>query len=186
MNMGLGFRYTLDVNDYNQFNIAFDVNKLLVPTPVPQYLTDKDGRVLTNPDGSPKKNPDFDKDNNGVADYREKSVPAAIFTSFSDAPGGFKEEMKEFIIGAGVEYWYDQLFAVRAGYFYESPDKGKRRFLSLGIGLRYNVFGIDFAYLVPTTSQRHPLDNTMRFSLLFSFEKSKSKQEATPVEPPMN
>jgi hypothetical protein len=186
MNMGLGFRYTLDVNDYNQFNIAFDVNKLLVPTPVPQYLTNKDGRVLTNPDGSPKKNPDFDKDNNGVADYREKSVPAAIFSSFADAPGGFKEEMKEFTIGAGVEYWYDQLFAVRAGYFYESPDKGKRRFLSLGIGLRYNVFGIDFAYLVPTTSQRHPLDNTMRFSLLFSFEKSKSKQEATPVEPPMN
>jgi hypothetical protein len=187
MNMGLGFRYTVDFDDYNQINFAFDVNKLLVPTPVPQYLTDKNGKVLTNPDGTAQKNPDYDKDDNGVADYREKSVPAAIFTSFGDAPGGFKEEMKEFTIGAGAEYWYDQLFAVRAGYFYESPDKGKRRFLSLGIGLRYSVFGIDFAYLVPTSSQRHPLDNTMRFTLLFNFDKAKGKQEAVPTnEPPVN
>jgi hypothetical protein len=180
MNMGIGARYTLDFDDYNQINFAVDFNKLLVPTPVPQYLTDDNGTITGE-------NPDYDKDGNGIADYREKSVPGAIFSSFGDAPGGFKEEMKEFTIGAGLEYWYDQLFAVRAGYFYESPDKGKRRFLSLGIGLRYSVFGIDFAYLVPTTSQRNPLDNTMRFTLLFNFDKSKSKQEAVPTnEPPMN
>jgi hypothetical protein len=75
---------------------------------------------------------------------------------------------------------------VRAGYFYEDPDKGRRRFLSVGVGLRYSVFGIDFAYLIPTSSVRNPLDNTLRFTLLFNFNKAKEKQEAVPTnEPPM-
>lgn len=167
MNMGIGFRYTIDFDDYNQISVNLDFNKLLVPTPNIDTATN-------------------DADNNDIADYREKSVPAAIFGSFGDAPGGFKEELSEFTIGAGVEYWYDQLFAVRAGYFYEDPDKGRRRFLSVGVGLRYSVFGIDFAYLIPTSSVRNPLDNTLRFTLLFNFNKAKEKQEAVPTnEPPM-
>jgi hypothetical protein len=190
MNMGIGTRYTLDIDDYNQINIAVDFNKLLVPTPIPQYQTDGNGNPIADPNnpGGFLENPDYDADDNGVADYREKSVPGAIFSSFGDAPGGFKEELKEFTVGVGAEYWYDQLFAVRAGYFYESPDKGKRRFLSVGVGLRYSVFGIDFAYLVPTSSERSPLDNTLRFTLLFNFDKAKPKQEAVPttVEPPVN
>jgi hypothetical protein len=170
MNMGLGARYTVDIDQYNQFSLCVDFNKLLVPTPNLDTTTSN-----------------YDADRNGIPDYREKSVPAAIFSSFGDAPGGFREELQEFTVGAGVEYWYDQLFAVRAGYFYENPNKGRRQFLSVGVGLRYSVFGIDFAYLVPTTSQRNPLDNTLRFTLLFNFAKAKSKQEATPTnEPPMS
>jgi len=169
MNMGLGARYTIDIDKYNQFSLCVDFNKLLVPTP--------------NLDTSSS---NYDADRNGIPDYREKSVPAAIFSSFGDAPGGFREEMQEFTVGAGVEYWYDKLFALRAGYFYENPNKGRRQFLSVGVGLRYSVFGIDFAYLVPTTSQRNPLDNTLRFTLLFNFSKAKEKQEAVPSnEPPM-
>ncbi len=170
MNMGIGARYSIDIDQYNQFAFCVDFNKLLVPTP--------------NLDTSSS---NYDTDNNGIPDYREKSVPSAIFSSFGDAPGGFREELQEFTVGAGVEYWYDKLFAVRAGYFYENPNKGRRQFLSLGVGLRYSVFGIDFAYLVPTTSQRNPLDNTLRFTLLFNFSKAKEKQEAVPTnEPPMS
>lgn len=169
MNMGIGTRFTVDIDEFNQISVSLDFNKLLVPTP--------DLDTSSN-----------DSDNNGIPDFREKSVPSAIFSSFSDAPGGFSEEIKEFTVGAGFEYWYDQLFAVRAGYFYESPEKGRRQFLSLGVGLRYSVFGIDFAYLVPTTSERNPLDNTLRFSLIFNLTKAKQKQEATPVtnEPPFS
>lgn len=158
MNMGFGTRYTFNIDDHNQLNLAVDLNKLLVPTP----------------DG-------VDADSNGVNDYREKSVPSAIFGSFSDAPGGAKEEFREFTVGAGLEYWYDQQFAVRIGYFYEAPDKGNRKYLSAGLGLRYSVFGLDFSYLIPTSTQRNPLDNTLRFTLMFNFNAVKEAGD-TPVE----
>ena len=148
-------QYSFNFDDYNQLNFAVDVNKLLVPTPAA-----------------------VDEDSNGVFDYREKSVPAAIFTSFSDAPGGAAEEFREFTIAAGMEYWYNQQFAVRAGYFYEPATKGNRRFFSAGLGLRYSVFGLDFSYLIPTSSQRNPLDNTLRFSLVFNFNAIKGGQDS--------
>ena len=97
-----------------------------------------------------------------------QSVPRAIFTSFGDAAGGFSEEMQEFIISTGLEYWYNDLFAARVGYFYENPDKGDRHYLSLGLGLRYQKFGIDAAYLVPN-SRNNPLAQTLRFTLAFNF-----------------
>lgn len=111
------------------------------------------------------------KDNSG------KSVPAAIFSSWGDAPGGFAEEMREITWSLGLEYWYNQLLALRTGYFHENENKGNRKFVTAGLGLRLNVFGLDFSYVIPTSSQRHPLDNTMRFSLLFQFDKNKKKQE---------
>ena len=98
------------------------------------------------------------------------SVPAGIFKSVSDAPSGFKEEMNEIIINAGAEYWYSKQFAVRAGYFHESATKGNRKFFTIGAGLRLNVFGLDFAYLIPTQGTNSPLANTFRFSLTFDFE----------------
>jgi hypothetical protein len=98
------------------------------------------------------------------------SVPQAIFQSFYDAPGGFKEELREINICTGLEYWYNQIFAVRAGYFYEAATKGNRQFLTIGAGLKYNVFGLDFAYLIPTNGQRSPLQNTLRFTLIFDFD----------------
>lgn len=144
-NLGLGFAWKFNLDDHNTLTFTTDLNKLLVPTP----------------------RPDIDEDGDGIPDYKQYSSIRGIFVSFSDAPGGFSEELKEINIGAGAEYWYDNQFAVRAGYFYEHYSKGNRKYFSVGLGVKYNVFGINFSYLVPTTNQRNPLDNTLRFSLLF-------------------
>lgn len=150
-NLGIGTAYMVNLDDFNSLTFALDFNKLLIPTPIP-------------PD-----HPDYDKDGDGKADYRNKSTFAGVFGSFSDAPGGFSEELKEFATSFGIEYWYDKQFAVRAGYFYEHPLKGDRQYITVGAGLKYNVFGIDISYLAPTNSQRSPLDNTLRFSFTFAF-----------------
>ena len=91
------------------------------------------------------------------------------FTSFSDAPDGFSEELKEFQISLGAEYSYNDQFSLRAGYFYENELKGNRRYFTAGAGLKYNVFGLNFSYLVSTGSgvNQNPLSNTLRFSLIF-------------------
>ena len=99
-----------------------------------------------------------------------------MFQSFGDAPGGFKEELKEFTISTGVEYWYDKQFALRGGFFFEDATKGNRKFFTLGAGLKYNVFGLDFAYLIPV-EQRNPLGNTLRFTLLFDFDAFKEQNQ---------
>jgi hypothetical protein len=158
-NFALGVGAEIQIDEYNKFGIYTDVNKLLIPTPVSQDL--EDGTT----------NPDYDADNNGLADYKEKSSIGGLFSSFGDAPGGFQEEMAEFTIGIGAEYTYNDLFMLRAGYFYENPTKGARKFLSAGVGLKYSVAQLNFAYVIPTTAQRNPLDNTMRFTLLFDFVK---------------
>lgn len=153
-NLGLGFGYKINMDDYNSITFALDFNKLLVPTPIPAvepFLSD----------GT------YDGDNNGTPDYREGSTFSNIFSSFNDAPGGFSEELKEFSTSFGIEYWYDNQFAVRAGYFNENALKGDRQFITVGVGLKYNVFGFDISYLAPTNTQRNPLDNTLRFSFTF-------------------
>ncbi|MGV3589142.1 MAG: type IX secretion system outer membrane channel protein PorV [Adhaeribacter sp.] len=98
------------------------------------------------------------------------SVPRAIFSSFGDARNGFREEMQEITLSTGLEYWYNDVFAARAGYFYESPNKGDRHYLSMGLGMRYQKFGIDVAYLVPN-SRNNPLANTLRFTLVLNIDK---------------
>lgn len=148
-NLGIGAAYEWEIDDYNSFTIAADVNKLLVPTPC--------------------QGADCDTNSDGIPDYKEVGGIAGIFSSFGDAPEGFGEELKELMYSVGVEYWYDQQFAVRAGYFAEHAQKGNRKFFTVGLGLKYNVFGMNISYLVPTTTQRNPLDNTLRFSLLFDF-----------------
>lgn len=148
-NLGIGAAWDIDLDDYNRLTFAADINKLMVPTPC--------------------QGENCDEDNNGIQDYREQSSIRGIFSSFSDAPEGFEEELRELMYSFGVEYWYDQQFAVRAGYFSEHVQKGGRKFLTVGLGLKYNIFGLNFSYLVPTTNQRNPLDNTLRFSLLFDF-----------------
>jgi hypothetical protein len=145
-NLGLGAAWEMPLDDYNQITVALDVNKLLVPTPN-----------------------DKDEDGDGRPDYRDLSPIAGIFSSFSDAPGGFREEMEEFYYSLGMEYLYDQQFALRAGYFYEHITKGGRRYFTLGMGVKYNIFAINISYLIPSTSQRNPLDNTLRFSMIFDF-----------------
>lgn len=150
-NLGLGAAWTLHLDDYNTLTFATDINKLLVPSPCLGGAAE------------------CDLDNNQKTDYKEQSSIAAAFQSFGDAPNGFSEELRELMFSFGMEYWYDQQFAVRAGYFSEHATKGGRKFLTVGVGLKYNIFGLNFSYLVPTTNQRNPLDNTLRFSLLFDF-----------------
>lgn len=150
--IGLGTTLEMDVDDYNQFNISFDIKKLMVPTPISRLDTQR-----------------FDvKPQNDIADYREKSLFNGMLGSFADAPGGLKEELREIYYSLGLEYWYAQQFAVRAGYYYENPLKGDRQFLTVGFGIRYNIFEMNFSYLVPTNNQQNPLDNTLRFSLIFN------------------
>ncbi|MDH5366432.1 MAG: type IX secretion system outer membrane channel protein PorV [Cyclobacteriaceae bacterium] len=112
-------------------------------------------------------------------DSTSQTLLSGMFTSFSDAPGGFEEELKEYTISGGAEYWYNNTFAVRVGYFYESKDKGDRKYLTAGVGFRYQVFGLDVAYLLPK-ERSHPLAETMRFTLLFDF--NNTQQEESVVE----
>jgi len=143
MNLRIGTAWTFHVDDFNSFTVAADINKLLVPSrPI------KDG-------------------NDSILLGRDDRVPVlqGAFQSFYDAPNGFREEMQEIMIGLGLEYWYAKTFALRAGYFHEAENKGARKYLTFGLGLRYNVIGIDAAFLAPI-QRSHPLQNQLRFSLL--------------------
>ncbi|MCB9251822.1 MAG: type IX secretion system outer membrane channel protein PorV [Flavobacteriales bacterium] len=166
-NLRIGTSFNTKLDEHNELNINLDINKLLVPT-YPVYYKASDGTDS------------IDQSGNKVVQYGKdsKDVPVitGMFRSFGDAPGGFKEELKEYNIAAGLEYWYDKQFAVRAGYFNEANTKGGRKYVTFGIGLRYKVFGIDAAYLQPFT-QRHPLQNTIRFSLLFDIDAFKKQSE---------
>lgn len=171
INLRLGAGLQVQIDDYNSIAIMADANKLLVPTP-PIYEVDTLGSPVIGADGKPKilkgKDP-------------KRGVAEGIFGSFNDAPGGSTEELREINYSVGLEYWYNKLFAVRIGYFYEHPLKGNRKYVSLGAGIKYNVFGLDFAYLVPTQQQRNPLDNTLRFTLTFDFDafKAQNNEEKT-------
>lgn len=145
-NLRLGIANTLNIDDLNQITVAFDINKLLVPTPP---IRDVNGNIIKG------KNDDV-------------SVPAGIFGSFTDAPGGFSEEIKEITFSPGFEYVYDQQFAIRGGYFYENPSKGGRQYLTLGLGLKYDIYRFDFSYLAATQAAS-PLANTLRFTLALNF-----------------
>lgn len=158
-NLRLGPTLKIDIDDFNTFAFSVDFNKLLVPTP-PVYDTIMGG------DGAPVIVAGMD---NNVG------LVQGMIQSFYDAPGGFSEELKEFTIGAGAEYWYNDVFTVRAGFFHEAQMKGNRRYVTLGAGLKYNVFALDISYLVPVnntaTSGQNPLENTLRFSLTFNLDK---------------
>ena len=171
-NLGLGVGLLMDFDQYNTMSFHFEVNKLMVPTPVARQMVNPD-----DPDGPLIDNPEWDMDGDGIAHYRQKSLFSGVFGSFTDAQGGFSEEMKEFAVSVGTEYWYDKQFAVRAGYYYEHPEKGDRQYLTVGLGLQYNIFGINLSYLVPTNNRRNPLDNTLRFGLIFDFEGYKAKYD---------
>ncbi len=150
-NLRLGVAYDMELDDYNSISFAVDANKLLVPTPVATDITDETGAIV------------------GVGFSSDDSPIAGIFHSFSDAPGGFSEELQEINFSAGLEYWYNKQFALRAGYFYEHENKGNRKFITAGAGLKLNVFALDFSYLLPTV-RNHPLENTLRFTLSFDVD----------------
>jgi len=166
-NLRLGTAFKTNLDPFNTLTIALDFNKLMVPTP-PVYQFEENGTLARDSNGNPiiarGKDPN-------------RSLLSGMFGSFTDAPDGFSEELQEFMIGLGLEYWYTDIFAARAGYFNESSNKGNRKYFTVGVGFRYQVFGIDFAYLVPT-EQNHPLGETLRFTLIFDFEDVAAKDES--------
>ena len=142
-NLGLGTSYTFGLDEYNKISLALDINKLMVPSP----KTD--------------------------STYPNKGVLEGMFSSFGDAPGGFQEELHELMYSLGAEYWYNNQFAVRAGYYNEHKTKGNRKYFTAGLGVKYDIFGLNFSYLVPsgTGIQRNPLSNTLRFTLTFDLSR---------------
>ncbi|MFD2286305.1 type IX secretion system outer membrane channel protein PorV [Pedobacter petrophilus] len=145
-NLKIGAAATFLMDDDNQLTFALDINKLLVPT---QPVYDRNNVIIAGKDPN-------------------RSVPASIFSSFNDAPGGASEELKELSYATGIEYAYRRKFALRAGYFYENPEKGNRRYATAGVGLTYESFQLNFAYVIAAV-QKNPLANTLRFSLHYNF-----------------
>lgn len=142
-NLRLGVGMEMELDSYNTIAFTGELTKLLVPTP-----------------------PIRDDEGNPIDPYLENniSVIAGMLQSFYDAP--FGEKMQEINIAGGLEYWYDKQFAIRGGYFYESGKKGNRQYFTLGAGLKYNVFGLDFSYLI-STNPNNPLKNTLRFTMTY-------------------
>jgi len=167
INLRMGGALTINMDDYNSIALMADVNKLLVPTP-PVWATDSLGAAIKDDEG-----------NQVVAHGKNPyvAVPVGMFQSFYDAPGVimndgsrsvWREELNEITISVGLEYWYRKQFAIRGGYFYEHETKGNRKYFTVGMGLRLNVFALDFSYLIPV-KQQNPLANTLRFTLGFEF-----------------
>ncbi|MDG1849261.1 MAG: type IX secretion system outer membrane channel protein PorV [Flavobacteriales bacterium] len=153
MNARVGGSLFMELDDFNSISFAVDVNKLLVPTtPVYDSLGTGPENIVAGQDPN-------------------VGVIQGIFQSFSDAPGGSKEELNELMFSVGAEYWYMKQFALRGGYFYEHETKGGRKYFTVGLGLKMNVFSLDAAFLLPATSGvKSPLANTLRFTLLFDME----------------
>jgi len=154
MKLGVGFDFIFD--EQNKITALGQLNKLLVPTPL---------------EIKPNANGDITATEIQAANqqYRDIGWVSGIFKSFGDAPGGFSEEMKEISWSLGAEYWYQDSFALRAGYYNESALKGARKYATIGAGFKYNIAKIDLSYLFSTSNVRNPLENTLRFSLTLNF-----------------
>jgi len=153
-NLRLGGRYSHQFDEYNSVNFLLDLNKLLVPTPPVRKADESDVDFSAR-----------------YADYNKTGVIKGAIQSLYDAPGGFSEKLQEIQLSAGAEYWYNNLFAARLGYFYEHENKGGRQYATVGFGIRYNIAGFDFSYLIPTTKiDNSPLAHTIRISLTLNIE----------------
>lgn len=152
-NLRLGASLMIPLDEYNKLTIAADANKYLVPT-IPQQEEGEDNA---------------DYEDRVHKEYSDVSSISGIFKSFSDAPGGFKEELEEINYAVGAEYVYNDKFSLRAGYHHESANKGNRKYFTVGGGFRMNVFSLDAAYVV-ATAKSNPLDQTLRFTLTFDMD----------------
>jgi len=142
INLGIGTAIDMHLSKRNNLMFTLDINKLMVPTPDPE-------------------DPTFA--------HREKALLSGMLGSFTDAPGGFSEELQELMFSIGIEYWYNNLLALRLGYFNEHAFKGNRKYPTAGIGLKHNTLGFNLSYIIPTGKYPNPLDNTLRFQLNFDF-----------------
>lgn len=169
-NLRLGSALNLKIDEFNEIMFSIDINKLLVPTRPHYYLAE---------DGTDS----LDSENNKIIEKgRDPNVPVmmGVVQSFYDAPGGFKEELREINPAIGIEYWYNQQLALRTGYFYEHPTKGNRQYMTLGVGIKYNILALDFAYLISTVRDpniTNPLQNTMRFTIGLKFGEGGFQQQ---------
>ena len=152
-NLRLGASLMVPIDEYNRFTIAADASKLLVPT----YPKINDGESTS------------DYEDRVQREYYDVSSISGIFKSFSDAPGGFSEELQEIQWSVGAEYTYHDQFSVRAGYHHESENKGNRKYFTVGAGFRMSVFSLDAGYVI-ATAKSNPLDQTLRFSLTFDMD----------------
>ena len=152
-NLRIGASLLVPVDEYNRFTIAADANKLLVPT-VPAQLEGESSA---------------DYQDRVIKEYSDVGSISGIFKSFSDAPGGFKEEMEEIQWSVGAEYIYHDQFSLRAGYHHQSESKGNLKYFTVGGGFRMNVFSLDVGYVI-STAQTNPLDQTLRFTLAFDMD----------------
>lgn len=150
----LGTAITREIDAYNKITFALDAAKLLVPSPYYDNTKAAGDPTVTAIN----------------TERQQQGIITGIFNSFTDAPGGFKEELKEINLGGGLEYAYNNTIMARAGYFYEPESKGGRQYLSFGLGARLSVFGVDGTYLVPNQTA-NPLANTIRVSLHFNLDK---------------
>ena len=152
-NLRVGASLMVPVDEYNRFSIAFDANKPLVPTMPVKMDGESEEDFITRKQ----------------KDYYDVSPISGIFKSFSDAPGGFKEELEEIRWSIGGEYVYNDKFSLRAGYHHESENKGNRKYFTVGAGFKMNVFSLDAGYVI-ATAKSNPLDQTLRFSLTFDMD----------------
>jgi hypothetical protein len=157
-NLRLGTAFAYDVDNYNQFTFAVDMNKLLVPTP--KIVETKDANGVTIISG-------FSQD---------VSVAQGMSLALYDAPGGMSEKVKELVWCFGAEWMYREQFAIRGGYFYENQEKGNRKYASVGAGFKFNALDIDFAYLISTSGSNNPLAGTIRISGTISFDQVKKSR----------
>ena len=182
MNMKIGNSFTVQNNSYNKLTFSVDLQRLLVPTPAFYGYYDDNGDGVNQ----------ISEYQMLSGKSNDIGVIAGMLQSFSDAPGTvlededgnyiqnedgtyaiakwsrLKEELSEINIAAGVEWWYNDVFALRSGIFYESKNKGNRQFLNVGASLKYNAFAIDFSYLASLNGRQSPLANTLRFTLRFN------------------
>lgn len=149
---GAGFDFILDAS--NTIGVHLEINKLLVPTPPAAFRTE-------NGSLTPEAQEAF-------REYNRQSPIEAIFTSWTDAPDGFSEELKEITWALGAEYWFEDSFAIRLGYFNETEEKGFRKFATMGMGFKYSTINIDASYLFSTSRVQNPLEGTLRFGLTFN------------------
>jgi hypothetical protein len=167
MNMRLGGGLKTEIDKYNTVGVYLDFNKLLVPTP-PIYQADSAGNAIIDPSTGTRviksgKNPNV-------------GTVAGLLQSFGDAPEGFNEELREVNISTGLEYWYNNIFAVRTGFFHESKTKGGRQYFTVGAGFKYTIINIDGSYLIPT-KLNNPLQRTWRITISFDFDPVKKEKE---------
>lgn len=162
-NLKLGGSFDFILDEYNKVSVIGEVNKLMVPTP------EKVVPVDLNDNGTIEQSEIDTAYSEANQRYRKIGWASGLFKSFGDAPDGMSEELKEFTWALGAEYWYQESFAFRAGYFNESVEKGARKFATIGAGFKYNMVKVDVSYLFSTSKVRNPLENTLRFSLTFNF-----------------